>query len=321
MKNYFNWLQAKLLELLARSCHRMSLRQKQHLAQFLTLLAYRLLGLRRRQVIESLQLHLELPLTEAEKLGEKVFCHFLLNAFEMASLACISREQLLDKLEVQGLEHLDNALALKKGAIIVSGHFGLWEMIPQWLAVKGYPVCTVVRRQNNQHVDAWMENMRQRLGGRTTDSGFGIREILRSIRKGEILALMVDQDNGKQGIFVRFFKRWASAPTGPAQLSLKTGAPVVPLFITPNFSGKHQFKLYPAIYPDNYPNDIAGQQQITARYTALLEELIRQQPHNWFWLHRRWKTRPVDAPANPWAQLALKADTLSSSLTSQPQAG
>jgi len=292
----------------------MSLRHKQHLAQFLTLLAYELLGLRRQQVIESLQLHLELPPTEAKRLGKKVYCNFLLNAFEMASLACISREQLLEKLDVQGLEHLDNAMALKKGTIIVSGHFGLWEMMPHWLAINGYPVCTVVRRQNNPHVDTWMENMRQRLGAKTTDSGFGIREILRSLRKGQILALMVDQDNGKQGVFVRFFKHWASAPTGPAQLSLKTGAPVVPLFLIPNFRGKHLFKIYPAINPDDYQNNIEGQRQITAKYTAILEELVRQQPQNWFWLHRRWKTQPHNAPNNPWAQLATKTDD--SSLTS-----
>lgn len=309
LKNLFHRLQAWLLDLLAHSCNSMSLSRKKHLAGLLALLVYRIIGLRRRQVIDSLQLHLGMSHREAEQMGEKVFRHFLLNSFEMAALACISREDLLNKVEISGLEHLDNAMARKRGTIIVSGHFGLWEMMPHWLAIHGYPVCTVVRRQNNPHVDAWMENMRQRLGGKTTDSGFGIREILRSLRQGEILALMVDQDNGKQGIFVRFFKRWASAPTGPALLSLKTGAPIVPLFMFPNFAGKHLFKIYPAINPEEYTNDSEGQRQITARYTSLLEELVKEQPYNWFWLHRRWKTQPADAPANQWAQSAIKADS------------
>jgi KDO2-lipid IV(A) lauroyltransferase len=314
LKNLFHRLQAWLLDLLAHSCNSMSLSRKKYLASLLTILACRIAGLRRREVRASLQLHLSMSQSEAEQMAEKVFRHFLLNAFEMASLACISREKLLDKIEISGLEHLDAALALNRGTIIVSGHFGLWEMIPQWLAINGYPVCTVVRRQNNHYVDTWMENMRQRFGGKTTDSGFGIREILRALRKGEILALMVDQDNGKQGIFVRFFKHWASAPTGPAQLALKTGAPIVPLFMFPNFAGKHLLKIYPAIQPEEYANNDEGQRQITARYTELLEDLVRQQPHNWFWLHRRWKTQPADAPANPWARLAIKADSSKASV-------
>ncbi|KAF1083217.1 MAG: Lipid A biosynthesis lauroyl acyltransferase [Candidatus Rifleibacterium amylolyticum] len=304
LKKLFNPVLAWLLDYLARSCSSMPFSRKKKLAQLLTFFVWRIIGLRRREVIASLQLHLELTEAQAEKLGEKVYQHFLLNSFEMASLAYISREDLLARIKIEGLEHLDTAMKRNHGAIIVSGHFGLWEMIPQWLAVNGYPVCTVVRRQNNPHVDAWMENMRRRLGGKTTDSGFGIREILRSIRRGQILALMVDQDNGKQGIFVPFFRRYASAPTGPAQLSLKTGAPIVPLFMFPNYCGQHLFKIYPPIYPENYTNDITGQQQITACYTQLLEELVRQQPQDWFWLHRRWKTQPAYAPDNPWARLA-----------------
>ncbi len=306
IKQLCNPVLAWLLDFLARSCSSMPLPRRKKLAQLLTFIAWRLIRLRRAEVIASLQLHLELTRAEAEKLGEKVYRHFLLNAFEMASLAYISREALLARIQIEGREHLDAAMAQNRGAIIVSGHFGLWEMMPHWLAINGYPVCTVVRRQNNPHVDAWMENMRRRLGGRTTDSGFGIREILRSLRRGEILALMVDQDNGKQGIFVPFFRRYASAPTGPAQLSLKTGAPVVPLFMFPNYHGRHLFKIYPPIFPEDYPDDVTGQQQITARYTHLLEELVRIQPHDWFWLHRRWKTQPADAPDNPWARLAAR---------------
>lgn len=305
LKKLFNPLLAWLLDYLARSCSSMTIGRRNKLANLLTRLAWQLIGLRRREIIDSLQLHLELSPEQAEQSGARVYRHFLINAFEMASLAYISREDLLARIEIQGQEHLDQALARGHGAIIVSGHFGLWEMIPQWLAVNGYPVSTVVRRQNNPYVDAWMEKMRRRLGGKTTDSGFGIREILRAIRQGEILALMVDQDNGKQGIFVPFFRRYASAPTGPALLSLKTGAPVVPLFMFPDFSGRHLFKIYPAIYPENYSNNIEGQQQLTAAYTRLLEDLVRENPQEWFWLHRRWKTQPENAPDNPWAKMVI----------------
>ncbi len=296
-------LQAWLLDRLARACHSASLKTRKKLADLLSFIAFRIIKLRRRQVVESMQKHLELNLQQAEELARKTYASFLLNAFSMAGLKFMSDEELKKMLRVEGFEHLQNALSRKKGVIIVSGHFGLWELVPPWLALNGNEVTVVVRRQNNPYVDQWFEEMRNRHGARTTDSGFGIREILKSLRRGHILALMADQDNGKQGIFIRFFNEWASAPTGPAQISLKTGAPIVPLAGFPDFQNGHLLKIFAPLYPENYSEDLAGQQRLTSDYSRIIEKFIRQQPNNWFWLHRRWKTRPQDAPENPWTQL------------------
>lgn len=296
-------LQATLLDRLARWCSRATHHQKRKLARLLTLFAYKLSGIRRRLMTQNLMLHLKLSQKEALALSEKVFYHFLLNSFEMASLKYMSHEELRNKVETEGFEHLEAALAKKKGAIIVSGHFGLWEFVPAWIATKGHDVTIVVRRQNNRHVDEWFETMRHTHGPKTTDSGFGLREILKALRQGHILALMVDQDNGKQGIFVRFFEKYASAPVGPAQISLRTGAAIVPLAMFPGKDGVHKMKVLSPIYPENFENTVACQQQITQSFTSELENFIRQQPHEWFWLHRRWKTQPEDAPENPWTKL------------------
>ncbi len=308
-------IQAYILEKLAGWCSHKSFFARLKLARLLAFLAFRVFRLRRKLVTESLQEHLNLALPEAEKLAEKTYCHFLLNAFEMAGLKYLSKDQLQNKVRVEGIEHLNTGLAKKKGVIIVSGHFGLWELVPSWLTMNGYNMTVVVRRQSNPYVDKWFENMRQQHGAQTTDSGFGIREILKALRRGHLLGLMADQDNGKQGIFVPFFNSWASAPTGPAQISLKTGAPIVTLAMFPNFSGKHLIKIFPPLMPEDFADDVAGQQELTVRYTKTLETIIRSQPHNWFWLHRRWKTQPEDAPDNPSAKL------ISSTLTSAPKKG
>ncbi|MDD3148213.1 MAG: lysophospholipid acyltransferase family protein [Candidatus Riflebacteria bacterium] len=307
-KELSNRLQLVLLDALAKSCARMNFARKRKLAHLIATVARPLPWLRFNQVAASLSEHLEIGPEESRKLAAGVFKQFLINAFEMAGLKYFSNDQLNARARVEGLENLQAALAQKKGAIIVSGHFGLWEIIPPWLALHGFGVTTVVRRQNNPYVDAWFEEMRQKHGARTTDSGYGIREILKSLRKGDILALMIDQDNGKQGIFVPFFKRWASAPTGPAQIALKTGAPIVPLAIFPDYEKQHLIKIWPPIYPGDFSNDVAGQQQLTAKFTAILEEIVRKKPENWFWLHRRWKTQPADAPDNPWAKLVLTSE-------------
>ncbi len=305
IKALFDKLQLLMLDALARSCAGMSYCKKRRLARLIAAVAKPLPWMRFNQVASRLSEHLEIDQVAAQKIAHQVFEQFLINSFEMAGLKFYTNEELLARAQVEGLENLQIALAGKKGAIIVSGHFGLWEIIPPWLALNGFDVTTVVRRQNNPFVDAWFEDMRQRHGSKTTDSGYGIREILKSLRKGHILALMIDQDNGKQGIFVKFFKRWASAPTGPAQISLKTGAPIVPVAIFPDYQNKHLIKIWAPIYPQNFSDDLQGQQQLTASFTAILEEIVRKQPQNWFWLHRRWKTQPADAPENPWAKLVL----------------
>ena len=303
----FNKLQALLLDLLAKFTVSISVSKKKRIAELLTFLAFDIIKIRRKYVINALQEHLGYSQAKSLKMARKIYLNFLLNSMEMSGLKYFTQESLLSRVNIEGLEHLQEALSRKKGAIIVSGHYGLWELVPPWLAINDFPVTVVVRRQNNPEVDKWMEDMRQKHGPKTTDSGYGLREILKSLRKGEILALMVDQDNGKQGIFVKFLNKWASAPVGPAQISLRTKSPIVPLTMIPNYKGKHLLKIFPAFYPENYENNTEGQQKLSQDYTDVLEQLVKKFPQQWFWLHRRWKHQPKDCPQNPWVQLIKKS--------------
>ncbi|MGM0600384.1 MAG: lysophospholipid acyltransferase family protein [Candidatus Rifleibacteriota bacterium] len=296
-------LQILLLDYLTRKTTDMSLPKRQRTARLISGIVFDLLQLRREYVINSLQAHLKINRREAIKTARKTYYNFLLNAFEMAGLKYWSKAEILEKISCDSLANLEKALSRKKGAIIVSGHYGLWELVPPWLSIKGFPVTVVVRRQNNPEADKWMNEMRTKHGALTTDSGYSIRQILKSLRKGHILALMVDQDNGKQGIFVKFLCSWASAPTGPAQISLKTGAPVVPLVIKPDYKNKHKLKIFEPVFPENFTNTLQGQQLMTQKYTSLLEQIIKANPEQWFWLHRRWKTNIKDAPENKWVKL------------------
>ena len=292
---------AKLLDLLARKSLCVNLSQKRRFAKLLTNLIMPFKFSRKDYVKNIMMETLGVSADEAEKLREKSYVNFVLNSMEMAKLKYISDEDVLNMLEVEGYEHLEEAYRKGNGVIIMSGHFGLWEYIPQWAALKGYKVTTVVRRQNNKYADQWFEEMRRAHKGKTTDSGMGLREILRALKNGYVLGLMMDQDNGKKGIFVKFLNKWCSAPVG---LSLKMKTPIVPLFILPNYEGKHFFKLYPPIYPENYENTIEGQQKLTSDYTQLYEKIVRKYPEQWFWMHRRWKTQPEDCSDNPWAKRA-----------------
>ena len=290
--------QTHLLDLTATWAAQAGPAQRRRMGRALGYLARDLLGIRHRYVQRTLQEKLGLNAESARRLSRRVYTSFFENALEMATVHLLSPDQLRARLEPNGLPHLTGALARRKGVILISGHYGLWELIPPWLALNGIPVTVVVRRQNNVLVDQWMERMRRQHGVLTTDSGFGLREILRTLRQGRCLGLMSDQDNGDRGIFVRFFGEWASAPTGPAVISMKTGAPLVPLMAHRLNSGRpHHFEIHPPLYPDQFEDSPEGRQAMTQAYTDILEAWIRQRPEQWFWLHRRWKTQPPDASA------------------------
>lgn len=302
--DFIDKLLAKMLDLLARKSMTLTISQKRRFAMLMTKLIMPFKFSRKDYVKNIMMETLNISQNEAEKLRSGCYENFVLNSMEMAKLKYISDEEVLNMLDVEGYEHLEEAYRKGNGVIIMSGHFGLWEYIPQWAALKGYKVTTVVRRQNNKYADQWFEEMRRAHKGKTTDSGMGLREILRALKNGYVLGLMMDQDNGKKGIFVKFMNKWCSAPVGPAMISLKMKTPIVPLFIVPNYNGKHYFKIYPPLYPENYENTVEGQQKLTADYTELYEQLVRKYPEQWFWLHRRWKTQPEDCPDNPWVKRA-----------------
>lgn len=308
LKDKFEEFQALLIDKMARHTINWKPKFRTKLALFMSKIAIALPFCRYEFTIKSMMEHLKISRDEAKQKTEHFFVNFLLNAFEMASLRYISDEELQNKIILEGAEYLKEVKELGKGGVVISLHFGPWELIPQWLTLNGFPMTTVVRRQNNKYVDKWFSEMRTCHGAKITDSGFAIREILRELKKGGVIALVSDQDNGKAGIFVKFFEKYASAPTGPALISLKTKAPILPMAIFPNYEGKHLLKIYKPIYPENYENTVVGQQKLTQEYTNLLETIVRESPEQWFWVHRRWKTQPQDTPDNAYAKIVLESN-------------
>ncbi len=284
-------LELAALELVARHAASFSATRRRHTAGLLTWLALDGLRIRADYVYDVLRSRLGLDDTVARRLRRRVYTSFFENCLEAVTLPALSAAELTARIHVTGLAHLQNALALGHGAIITSGHYGCWELVPSWLDRQGFPVTIVVRRQNNAQVDAFMERMRQAHGPRTVDSGFGLREILRSLKQGRILALMVDQDAGDKGLAVDFLGRPASTVAGPSHIALKSGAPIVPLTLHRQHGGPHHLEILPPLYPREYAEHHHDQAAwvMTQAFTDALAERVRRRPDQWFWLHRRWK--------------------------------
>ncbi len=195
-------------------------------------------------------------------------------------------------------EGLDNYLAARergRGVLVLTGHLGAWELSSFHHSLMGYPMGLVIRRLDNQLVDAFVNRIRCLHGNRVIHKDDFARGLIASMRAGDTVGILMDTNmTPPQGVFVPFFGRLAATASGLARVALKTGAAVVPGFLLWEESERQyvlRFGSQIALVDtgDAEADAIAN----TANFTAVLESYIRQYPDQWLWMHRRWKTRPA----------------------------
>ena len=262
---------------------------------------YRVAGWR-RGVVES-QLAAAYPDASREwvrRVARACYAHFVR---EMVAVVAFSRrgpEALLRCVEYRGLEEL-RAAAEAGGALIVSGHYGNWELAASSVAARGIPMYGVYQPQSNAPVDAWVARLRESLGIRLVRRGESAAAARRILRSGGVLGLAADQDARARGVFVPFFGRPASTHRGPAALALALGAPLfigIMRRVGPGRRYRLEIELVrPASEPAAGERDEGGEgrdsvREWTARWVAALERAVRVSPEQYLWHHRRWKSRP-----------------------------
>jgi KDO2-lipid IV(A) lauroyltransferase len=215
---------------------------------------------------------------------------------EVAWLWSVAPARLLARTEMVGLEHLQGARGDRLGAILVTGHCGNWEWMNLALGASGLAMSVAAREVYDPRLDGVAQHLRGRFGGDTVLRGpeAGGR-LVRALRRGRVMGLLIDQDIDAPGAFVEFFGQPAWTPVGAALLALRTGAPVVPGFAARLPDGRMQVRFEPPLpHPDG--KDLETRAAIlTAQLTARIEAQIRQHPTQWVWMHRRWKRRPGPA--------------------------
>ena len=184
------------------------------------------------------------------------------------------------------------------GALILTGHFGNWELLAHAHACYGFPVHIIHRRLRNPFLDDLIVDQRRHSGNaviRKTTAGM---EVFRAIRKKGVVVAAVDQNaSGRMGVFVPFFGRQASTSTGLAGLALATHVPVIPAFlIRDKGSWQHRIVILPPVEPVRTGNQEADLEATTAKFTAVFQHIVEQYPDHWLWIHKRWKRRPPGEP-------------------------
>jgi Kdo2-lipid IVA lauroyltransferase/acyltransferase len=261
-----------------------------------------LLRIRHRVVLENLtRAFPEAPDTWRRRTAAAAFSHIGREGVALLRLAGLGHREVWERTEVEGLDAIREALAADRGVIVLTGHLGNWEIGGAALAVRDIPLDVVGRRQSNPLFDRRLRATRERLGMRVIYRDEGVRPILRALRESRAVALVADQNVRDGGVFVEFFGHPAATTRGPATLARRTGARVVlgTSRALPGPGARYRVTLRPLELPDTGDPDVDDRAFLQAYMTAL-EEAVREAPDQYFWPHRRWKTRPRDGgPEEP----------------------
>lgn len=224
---------------------------------------------------------------QIRRLARTVFRELGRNVVDVARLPRVTAANVGSLVRADGLSHLESAYGEGKGVVAVSAHLGNFELMGAFLALKGYAVTVVAAPLYDARLDALLRENRVRSGLEVVPRDRATSAILRALRKGHVVGLLVDQDTRGAGIAVPFFDHLARTPTGPAVLADRTGAPIVPMAIHRLPDDTHLVTVRPPIRPaGRTPEDV---ETTTRAYTGELERFIRKAPAQWVWMHDRWK--------------------------------
>ncbi len=235
----------------------------------------------------------EKPEKEIRQIGQRVFEHY---GKTLAELALIDKiiPRFDEFVTASGYENFDKGLKAGKGIVVTIAHFGNWEIMGGYTAMKGYPCNVIARRIYFEKYDRLLVSLRQKMKMKNIYRDESPKQMLGVLRRNEMLGFVVDQDVASvDGIFVNFFGRAAFTPTAPVRFAVTTGAPIIPVFIIR--SGiKHHMIVEPAIELVDTGNKEEDVTTNTQKWVSVQEKYIRQYPHLWVWNHKRWKTTPVN---------------------------
>ena len=233
---------------------------------------------------------------EREVLVKQVFSDMGVGLIEMVRLDMFDGKQDLEKLfTIEGEDYIKEALKLGKGCILLAGHIGFWEAGNFVYPTLGYPIGIVAKPMRNPLVDRYFRRMREHYGGYVIDSFKGARRIFKALKQNHLVGILMDQHmpRSQSAVRVPFFGRPAYTTPIVSQLAMKYQVPIIAAFSYRNEDNTYQVKMSPYFFLDP---EISEESIVTntALLTKKIEEGIRHDVSQWFWIHRRWKHMKQD---------------------------
>jgi KDO2-lipid IV(A) lauroyltransferase len=262
-----------------------------HLGSFLGTSVFRLTGFRKTLTMDNLRHAFpEMKEHEVEEIALGAYRNYGISLMEMIWASRQPPSRLCDLVNLQNREVFERMFAKQKGVVIVSAHFGSWELLIHGARLQiGMPLNIIVQRQRNQWIDRLIDRGRRRHGNSTIPMGPSAREALSVLRNRGVIAALADQSGPKESLFVDFLGRPAATHRGVAAFSLKTGSQIVMAL-----SRRRPDGTYDVVFEEVDQHDIQSYSEeniseLTRRHVAVLERHIRRSPDHWLWMHKRWK--------------------------------
>jgi len=241
---------------------------------------------------------------ELETIGRGAMGHMLQTAVDFLRFATLSRDQAASLIEVgEAHSFCKDILQEGKGLIIMTAHMGNWELLAGSFCLQGFKGAVVGRRIYYEPYNRWIVGLRSAVKVRTIYQDEAVRQIHATLKAGEIVGLLPDQDRDSvRGIFVDFFGKPAYTSVAPVKFAMNSGAPILPAFMVRMPGNRYKLLLGHLIRPKIEDGDrTASIRKYTEAWMKDFEEVIRRYPEQWGWMHDRWKTKPEEV-----AQAELK---------------
>jgi len=215
-------------------------------------------------------------------------------AGEFSQFPKYTRERIERIVVVDGSENFEAARRRGKGVLFLTGHMSAWELAPFAQALYGHPLHFLVRPIANKRVDALINGYRCRSGNQPIEKNRSARAILKVLGDGGTVGVLADHNTDiEESVFVDFFGVPASTTSGLARIALRTAAAVVPGFLLwDEGRGRYRLRFEPCVELARTGNEGSDVIENTARFTRVIEDIVRAHPEQWLWVHKRWKTRP-----------------------------
>jgi len=224
---------------------------------------------------------------QIDKIAKLNYVNFLKTMFDIFLIRKMTKEEILEIVDINGIEKLESLYAKGEGLVILTGHFGNWELGAVTLGFKMIDGVNVLTKpQRNPFVSEWMDNMRSAFGNRITNLGTGIRDLYKTLKQGGIIGIVGDQRGPREGTRVNLFNQPTAIYSGFAAIIAKSKSPVAVALIPRQSNDKYQIDLIDLDYNAESSEAII---EITQKYISILESYIRLYPDQWFWMHKIWK--------------------------------
>jgi len=256
-------------------------------------LAFFILKKHRKRATDNLVMAFGVHQDHALDLTRRVFRHLGLMFVEVSKFMQLSPEKLRACLDnPESIEDLRQKVPENRPLITVSGHIGNWEMCGLMTIMAIQKVTTIGRPLNNPKLDELINRSRSRMGQQMISKFGFFRPVIRMLKRQESpIGILIDQDAGQQGMIVPFFGIPASTVPVVAELAMRTNAVVCMLVL--NRAGKPMRFRYKTSRVIDPQAENLNREELTLMLNRMLEDYIRQEPDQWLWMHRRWKTQQI----------------------------